>query len=86
MNEQTSTPKVTLEEITLRRKEVLGKIHVQKAAMTAITRDIFAPLPPAATKADSLMRSFNTGMAVFDGVMLGIKMMRKIRSYFRRMK
>lgn len=87
MSEQaSSTPRVTLEEITLRKKEVLGKIHVQKAAMTSTARDIFAPLPPAATKADSIMRSFNTGMAVFDGVVMGIKVMRKIRAYFRKLK
>ena len=30
-----------------------------------------------------VMRAFNTGMAVFDGAMLGIKLMRKIRKIFR---
>ena len=30
------------------------------------------------------MRAFNTGMAVFDGVMLGVKLMRKVRKIFRR--
>ena len=29
------------------------------------------------------MRSFNTGMAVFDGIVMGIKIMRKVRAYFR---
>lgn len=86
MSEQATPTKVTLEEITLRRKEVLGKIHVQKLAMTTTVREIFAPLPPAATKADSIMRSFNTGMAVFDGVVMGIKMIRKVRAYFRKLK
>ena len=45
-----------------------------------------SPLAPAANKADSLMRSFNTGMAIFDGVVLGIKIMKKMRTYFRRLR
>ena len=30
------------------------------------------------------LRAFNTGMAVFDGAMLGIKLMKKVRKIFRR--
>lgn len=30
------------------------------------------------------MRSFSTGMAIFDGVMLGMKMIRKVRGLFRK--
>lgn len=78
--------KYTLEEISERKKLLLGEIQIQKKLMTTITRDIFAPVAPAANKADSIMRSFNTGMAIFDGVMVGIKLMRKIRSYFRKLK
>ena len=55
-------------------------------AMTATTREIFAPLAPATNKADALMRSFNTGMAVFDGIVMGIKIMRKVRAYFRNLR
>lgn len=47
--------------------------------MADTTRRIFAPLAPAASSGSSLMRSFNTGMAIFDGVMLGMKMIRKVR-------
>ena len=31
---------------------------------------------------DTIMRAFNTGMAVFDGLMLGVKLMRKARRMF----
>ena len=68
------------------KKKLLNEIHAQKKAMTATTREIFAPLAPATNKADALMRSFNTGMAVFDGVVMGIKIMRKIRAYFRNLR
>lgn len=85
MNAQTPH-RITLEEIAQRKKKVLHEIHVQKQAMTDTVHEIFAPLAPATNKADSLMRSFNTGMAIFDGVMLGIKIMRKVRKYFRSLK
>ena len=85
MNAQTPH-KVTLEEITQRKKKLLEEIRAQKQAMNDTVHEIFAPLAPATTKADSIMRSFNTGMAIFDGVMLGIKIMRKVRKYFRSMK
>ncbi len=85
MNAQTPQ-KFTLEEIAERKKKLLNEIRAQKKAMTATTREIFAPLAPATNKANSLMRSFNTGMAVFDGVVLGIKIMRKVRTYFRNLR
>lgn len=85
MNTQTP-PKLTLEEITKRKEELLVEIRKQKEVMTDITREIFAPLQPATSKADAIMRSFNTGMAIFDGVKTGIKIMGKVRSYFNRMK
>lgn len=78
--------KFTLEEIAERKKKLLNEIHAQKRAMTATTREIFAPIAPATNKADAIMRSFNTGMAIFDGVVMGVKIMRKIRTYFRNLK
>ena len=85
MNTQTP-PKITLEEITERKAKLLAQIHAQKKAMKSTTREIFAPIAPATNKADSIMRSFNTGMAIFDGVMMGIKIMRKVRKYFSNLK
>lgn len=87
MNAQTPpAKKITLEEITERKRMLLDEIRAQKTVMTHTAREIFAPLTPAASKTNALMRSFDTGMAIFDGVMLGVKFMRKVRSYFRRIK
>lgn len=86
MNTQAPVKKITLEDITQRKKELLAEIRAQKQAMTATAREIFAPLNPATNKADAIMRSFNTGMAVFDGVMMGVKIMRKVRAYFKNLK
>lgn len=84
-NIQTSK-KVTLEDITLRKEKLLEEIHAQKQAMTTTAKKIFAPLAPTTSKVDALMRSFNMGMAVFDGIVMGIKVMHKIRRYFRSLK
>ena len=46
MSAQTPAQKITLEEIAERKKKLLNEIHVQKKAMTATTREIFAPLAP----------------------------------------
>ncbi len=78
--------KITLEDINLRKKELKNEILIQKEAITRTTRAIFAPLTPAANKTDALMRSFNTGMAVFDGIMIGVKVIRKLRRYLRKLK
>lgn len=85
MNNSTlPSQNITLEDIAQRKQETLAKIKEQKEIMAEITHEIFAPLAPAASGASALMRSFNTGMAIFDGVMLGMKVMRKVRAMFRR--
>ena len=80
MNNMPDSSSMTLESIALRKKELRKKLHVQKEIMTDTARELFAPLAPAADKGNAIMRAFNTGMAVFDGLMLGVKMMRKVRS------
>ena len=65
--------------VIFRKKE----LRTQKQVMSDTARNLFAPIAPAADKGTAIMRAFNTGMAVFDGAMLGIKLMRKIRKIFR---
>lgn len=60
---------------------LLQEIRLQKEIMTGLTQEIFAPLEPATNKANAMMRAFNTGMAVFDGIVLGVKVMKKFRKY-----
>ena len=73
MSSQT-VHKYTLEEIAERKKQLQHEIQVQKKAIITTTREIFAPVAPTANKADAIMRSFNTGMAVFDGVVMGLRL------------
>ena len=72
----------TLEELTQRKAALRQDIHAQKERMTRLGRDLVAPLAPAAEKSNSLLRAFNRGMAVFDGIMLGLNVMRKFKAIF----
>lgn len=78
------TPKniTTLEALQQEKLAVLQQLRTQKQVLDKNARTLFAPLPAAVNKGNSLMRAFNTGMAVFDGAMLGIKLMRKVRKFF----
>lgn len=73
---------ITLEEIARRKVELKKEIGEQKSRMTTTTQNIFAPLMPS-PGSNPLMRSFNTGLAVFDGVMMGFKIIKSIRRFFR---
>ncbi|MDR1003894.1 MAG: hypothetical protein LBL97_02635 [Prevotellaceae bacterium] len=72
----------TLEQLVAQRKEMQQAIRAQQQKMAKIARESFAPAKQVVTKGDAVMRVFNTGMAVFDGVMLGLKLMRRIRKLF----
>ena len=73
MDNTTNTTPVTLESIAQKKAMLLQEIRLQKEIMTGLTQEIFAPLEPATNKANAMMRAFNTGMAVFDGIVLGGK-------------
>ncbi len=74
--------KFTIEDITLLKEEKKKEVDEQKEIIYDRFHAIFAPMEPANNKAESLMRTFNTGMAVYDGAMLGMKTFKRLRSYF----
>lgn len=73
---------VTLENIALQKAALKEDIRQQKEVIGHCARQIFAPFSPATSKAGSIMQTFHTGMAIFDGILLGMKVMRKIRKVF----
>ena len=84
MNDTVQTEILTLEDLQQQKAEALEELRAQQQIMAVTARNLFAPIAPAADKGTAIMRAFNTGMAVFDGVMLGVKLMRKVRKIFRR--
>lgn len=87
MNNQQEAPQIySLEELTLLKVAKLKELREHKKAMSLTAKNIFAPVAPAASKGDAIMRSFNTGMAIFDGIILGVKVMRNFRRLFHKNK
>ena len=84
MNDTIQTEILTLEDLQRQKAEALEELRAQKQVMNDTARNLFAPITPAANKGTAIMRAFNTGRAVFDGAMLGIKLMKKVRKIFRR--
>ncbi len=72
----------TLEEIARRKEESLRQIRDRKEKITTLAKEIFSPAASHNDGKSSIMRTLNTGMAVFDGVMLGMKVIRRVRSLF----
>ncbi len=81
---QTSDKKITIEDIAALKEKKKQEIDKQKDLIYNRFHNIFAPIEPATNKAESLMRTFNTGMAVYDGLMLGMKTFKRIKGFFRR--
>lgn len=84
MNNTSAPIPYTPENIAQQKSALLQQIRAQKGIMTELAREILAPVAPATNKAGAIMRAFNTGMAVFDGVKLGLQVMRRLRTYFGR--
>lgn len=85
MNTGISKPQITLEEITRQKKAVRLQISEQRDRIQQTATELFSPVK-ATTKVEMLMNSVNSGIAVFDGVMTGLRIMRRVRGLFRRKK
>jgi hypothetical protein len=81
MAEQQSI-EITLERIVLMKAEKLKEIEGGKERIADIAQTLFAPDKQAATKTESITRMIDKGVAVFDGFMLGLKVVKTIRTMF----
>ena len=68
--------------------EVKGKFLDKKAEllqskerMQQLARQLFAP-QESKTKFEGMMQHINTGIAAYDGIMTGMKILRRIRTFF----
>lgn len=74
---------ITLEDIAKQKAEVLKKIRVHQDTITTSTRQLFSPLKPIANKSNSIMKAVNTGMFMFDGLLIGMKILKAFRKVFK---
>lgn len=85
MATNTSKRLITLEEISRQKKDISRQIKKQKQLIQLTATNLFAPVK-ATNKIELIINSVNSGLAMVDGVMTGMKMMRHIRSIFKRKK
>lgn len=78
----TRNPRITLEDISRRKMEVLDNIRIQHKVLSEVSQHIFSPFLPPSQGKSSLISKFNTGVAIFEGVILGIKFIYRIRKAF----
>lgn len=85
MNQTQETPKttMTLDEICQLKAEKLTEIRASKQRITNSARELFHPTE-SANGANALMNNFSSGIAIFNGVMTGFKIIKRIRNLFRR--
>lgn len=74
---------ITLEDIAKQKAEVLKKIRVHQDTITISTRQFFSPLKPIANKSNGIMKAVNTGMFMFDGLLIGMKILKAFRKVFK---
>ena len=83
-NPQVTPPQpVTLDMINQQKAEKLAEIRASKQRIANNAREIFNP-SETINSANSLMSNFNSGMAIFNGIMTGFKIIKRIRELFRK--
>ena len=73
---------VTLDMIYQQKTEKLAEIQASKQRIIDNTREIFHPTE-SPNNINSLMLNFGSVMTIFNGVMTGFKIIRKIRRLFK---
>lgn len=74
-------PVITLEDIRKRKGEKKKEIEKSRERMMKITQDLFVPVKPQ-NGFDGIMQNINAGIAAYDGLMTGIKIFKRIRTFF----
>lgn len=84
-NDTTKNTIITLEEIARRKNEKREEVRKVKTQMMQTVHELFEPEENKGG-VEGIMQHISTGIAVYDGVMTGIKIMRRIRSFFTKRK
>ena len=73
----------TLEMIRQQRIDKKKEILQSKEQMLHLAHQLFAP-PQSKNKFEGMMQHVNMGIAAYDGLMTGIKVLRRVRAFFGR--
>ena len=88
MNEQNNIPQppyYSVESIAQRRAEKKEEILRSKARIQNLTQELFAT-QKSKNQMDNMMQHINAGIAAYDGLMTGLKILRRVRGFFSRNK
>lgn len=85
MNTPQENPKnvITLDMISQQKTEKLEEIRASKKRIVDNARQIFHPTETL-NSANTLMNNFSSGMVIFNGVLTGFKIIKRIRSFFKK--
>ena len=85
MNTQPDTPKtvITLDMICQYKADKLDAIRTTKKRIADQARELFHP-SEVIGGAKLLSNNFSSGIAIFNGVMTGFKIIKRIRKFFQR--
>ena len=75
----------TLDSIRQMRRDKREEIRKSAAKMQTLGSQLFAP-QRSTSRMEGIMQSVNAGMAAWDGVMTGIRVMRRVQNFFRKKK
>ena len=84
MNTPKTTTKdvIALDKIYQQKAEKLAEIQASKQRIANQTRELFHP-SETANGTNALMNNFSSGIAIFNGIMTGFKIIKRIRNLFR---
>lgn len=80
-----TTAPLTLESLARMKAEKLKEVRASKKRMSEQAQRLFIP-SKTPSEESALMQSISSGIAIFDGVMTGIRIMRKIQRFFSKMR
>ena len=81
--QENSKTVTTLDMICQQKAEKLAEIRASKQRIVNNAREIFHPTETI-KEANALVNNFSSGMAIFNGVMTGFKIIKRIRNFFRK--
>lgn len=76
---------ITLDVIAQLKAQKLKEVQQAKADMAETLHNIFAPVQKQ-TGSDGFMHHIHTGIAVFEGMRTGIKIIKRVKSLFHKKK
>ena len=83
-NIPTSAPQDALQAIRIRKAEVRSQLNASRDYIRASVKGLFAPPKKPASKWGNFMSMVDQGMAIYDGVMMGLRVAHNLRRIFRR--